>query len=336
MPANKTDATAEAVAPLYLCAAETALTNLHAMMEEIDGVRQAEDIEYVHRMRVASRRLRSVLPLLAECLSPQQCHKWRRRLRRVTRALGAARDTDVQSEFVQTFLAACADEHERVGIARLLLRLRQRRQALQASVLEAMDWLESSAFPTKMARTLCQLVRDTCSYDVAGTTAGESYRRTRQAILAEVKALEAYEPYVEQPECGAELHAMRIAAKRLRYTLETFAPLYQSELLEPIRRIRTLQDLLGDIHDCDVWVHDLAQFLEEEQAHTLEYYGQTEVFARLVPGVSALQHNRQQYRAQRYQEFAAFWHLVQTQGVWRRLRYTLASRLTPSSEVTEP
>ena len=86
---------------------------------------------------------------------------------------------------------------------------------------------------------------------------------------------------------------------------------------------RTFQTLLGDIHDCDVWAHDLPLFLEEESQRTLVYFGHLEPFAPLVPGIMALQENRQHYRMQRYEEFVTFWHQVQEQGIWAQLRQTL-------------
>ena len=71
--------------------ARTLLKYLDAMTGMIDGVRQNEDVECLHRMRVASRRLRSLLPLFTDCLPRKQSARWRRQLRRVTRALGRAR-----------------------------------------------------------------------------------------------------------------------------------------------------------------------------------------------------------------------------------------------------
>ena len=149
------------------------------------------------------------------------------------------------------------------------------------------------------------------------------YRKTRKVIRARLKALQAYAPYVQQPERSAELHAMRIAAKRLRYTMQAYASFYPDALKEPVRTARAIQTLLGDIHDCDVWARDLPQFLEEERHRTLGYFGHAEPFAPLVPGILALQHNRQQYRMPCYQKFVTFWHEVQEQGVWERLRQTL-------------
>jgi CHAD domain-containing protein len=116
---------------------------------------------------------------------------------------------------------------------------------------------------------------------------------------------------------------MRIAAKHLRYILQACTPFYLDAVQEPAHTARTLQTLLGDIHDCDVWAHDLPQFLEEESQRTLGYFGHLEPFAPLVPGIVALQHNRQHYRMQRYQEFVTFWHQVQEQGIWERLCQTL-------------
>src|SRR5215831_7263680 len=126
---RKTEAAAAArrLAPLTLSVAQTALQYLHALMAEMDGVRQAEDRECVHRMRVAARRLRSVLPLFAPTLSRKTWARWRKQLRRVTRALGPVRDIDVQMASVQQFLHNSASAEEQAGGERIFLRLEQRR-----------------------------------------------------------------------------------------------------------------------------------------------------------------------------------------------------------------
>jgi CHAD domain-containing protein len=322
----KTEATVKAkrLAPLCLLGARTARKYLHALMAEMDGVRQAEDRECMHRMRVAVRRLRSVVPLFAPCLSRQTCARWRKQLRRVTRFLGAARDTDVQMACVQQFLHDNASAEEHAGVERLLLRLDQQRQALQGPVVKALERFAASQLAEEMAERLKQVVRQSESYgvDMPGRYV---YRQTRKGILKRLNALEAYAPYVAQPECVQELHAMRIAAKRLRYTMQALAPFYPDELAEPVRAARRCQTILGDIHDGDVWINTLPRFLEEEQARTLAYFGSTTPFEPLRSGILALHHNRQQQRAQSYQEFVTFWEQVQAQGVWERLRQTLAA-----------
>ena len=73
---------------------------LDAFSKEIDGVKTAQDIEHIHRMRVASRRLRAALPLFASCFPEKKYQQWMEEIRKVTRALGEARDTDVQIAFL--------------------------------------------------------------------------------------------------------------------------------------------------------------------------------------------------------------------------------------------
>ena len=274
-------------------------------------------------MRVASRRLRSALPLCAPALSRQTCARWRKQLRRVTQVLGAVRDTDVQMACVQQFVHDSASPEEQAGVERLLLRLEQRRQALQGPVVKALERFAARQLAEEMEERLTQVASQSESYGV-DAPGRRVYRRTRKSILKRLNAFEAYAPYVAQPECVKELHAMRLAAKRLRYLMQALAPLYPDALAAPVQAARLCQTRLGDIHDGDMWIDTLPYFLEEEQARTLAYFGSTAPFEPLRAGILALQHNRQQQRAQDYQEFVTFWEQLQTQGVWERLRQTLA------------
>ena len=111
-----TVAVARRLAPFCLSGARTLLHYLHDLMAATPQVRQLEDRECVHRVRVASRRLRSFLPLFALCLSRKTCDRWRKQLRRLTRALGEVRDIDVQIACVQHVLEQQAGREERLGI----------------------------------------------------------------------------------------------------------------------------------------------------------------------------------------------------------------------------
>ena len=317
-----TVAVARRLAPFCLSGARTLLHYMHDLMAELPHVLQTEDRECVHRIRVASRRLRSFLPLFALCLPRKTCDRWRKQLRRLTRALGEARDIDVQIACVEHVLEQQASREERPGLERLLLRLQQRRHALHAPVGQAIERFSARQLAEEMEQTLMHLVyvSQASGADIPGPYV---YRQIRKAVRARLKAFQRYAPYVQEPECSDALHAMRIAAKHLRYILQACTPFYLDAVQEPARTARTFQTLLGDIHDCDVWAHDLPQFLEEECQRTLVYFGHLEPFAPLVPGIMGLQHNRQQYRLQRYQEFVTFWHQVQEQGIWEQLGQTL-------------
>ena len=76
-------------------------------------------------------------------------------------------------------------------------------------------------------------------------------RRVLEVRLGELLALA---PAVTEPAQAREHHDLRIAAKRLRYSLETFAPLFATDLAPLTREVRTIQDHLGQIHDYDVFV----------------------------------------------------------------------------------
>jgi CHAD domain-containing protein len=69
-----------------------------------------------------------------------------------------------------------------------------------------------------------------------------------------IAELWSWAEHMPHPERVRELHDMRIAAKRVRYCFEFFQPCFAPEFKEVLRRFKQLQDFLGEIHDCDVWV----------------------------------------------------------------------------------
>lgn len=298
-----------------LFGAKALLKRLQGVAKEIDGVRKAEDIECIHDMRVASRRMRSALALFEKCLPAKSLKKWNKEMRRVTRALGAARDADVQMDFLQEFLDSLTELRYRAGVQRLLLRLQQRREGSREKVIEAMDRLELSGVLEGMSKMLRQ-IRVHARMNRVDEHSPYVYQQAYVAISLRLEDMLAYEIYVNQPERLEELHAMRIAAKRLRYTMEVFEPLYNGGLKELLKTVRKVQTMLGDIHDCDVWVEYLPQFLEEEGTRTLEYYGHTRPLNRLKTGILYLQQERREHRMKLYQEFVEFWQQLQDQNLW--------------------
>ena len=82
---------------------ETTLKQLDAFEDQIDGVLKSSDIEYVHRMRVGSRRIRAALPIFKVCFPKKDYKKWRHEIKEVTRLLSNARDLDVQIAFIEQY-----------------------------------------------------------------------------------------------------------------------------------------------------------------------------------------------------------------------------------------
>ena len=79
-------------------------------------------------------------------------------------------------------------------------------------------------------------------------TLGANLARIVRTRIAE---LHSFDPAVRDPRSVEALHDMRIAAKRLRYILEMSEPVFGAPAKQGAKEARALQDLLGEIHDCD-------------------------------------------------------------------------------------
>ena len=84
----------------------------------------------------------------------------------------------------------------------------------------------------------------------------------RRVLKVRIEEIYAYDGAIADPASVRELHDMRIAFKRLRYLLEIFAIAFTEDLDPFVEQVKDLQDLLGDIHDCDVQVPMLEEHLE--------------------------------------------------------------------------
>lgn len=300
------------------------LRQVQAMRLEMAGVRQAQDVECIHRMRVASRRARNLLTLMTGCVPKKRLLRWGVRLREITRALGAARDADVQIEILAGFANTVDNLHARPGLRRLLLRLRQQRTRLQSGLLQALDALEHKRSLEKIEE---QVLEMTTQGEIEATPSHLLYRRAAFHIQHCLDDFLSYAPFITDPANVKELHAMRISAKHLRYSLETFAPLFGDGLQEEIKVVRKVQESLGTVHDCDVWGAYLPEFLEKERAKFLAFYGQLRGFSALLPGVNLFAQDRVATRQSAYLEFIRLWD--KWASLWDALRRRLHLPLLP-------
>ncbi len=84
----------------------------------------------------------------------------------------------------------------------------------------------------------------------------------RKVLAVRIDEVYSYDGLMADPANVTELHDMRIACKRLRYLLEIFAVAFPADLEPFIDEVKGLQDLLGDIHDCDVQIPMLEDHLQ--------------------------------------------------------------------------
>ena len=224
---------------------------LDALKEEIDGVRQGEDLEHVHRMRVASRRLRSALTIFGDCFKGKKGKRWRQAVREVTRSLGQARDLDVQIEFL--------GKTDVEGLEPLIAHLKDSRRTLQPEICALMDELSGSSPLLDLSAEL----EGAEGWNGSATTL-HPYAYAHAAVAVEELFEHANSVPVYSDWQGH--HALRIAAKRLRYALEAFRKAYDDGLDEELRQLKGLQDVVGELHDCDVWLQRIPELRREVPA----------------------------------------------------------------------
>lgn len=198
----------------------------------------AEDVEFVHQLRVASRRAMAVLEIFDGML-PRKRSKWfTRQLKRIRKAAGEARDLDV---LAPRLAEACNDNRSAAGIA-LLERLALERRAAQPPIREIYDKLMQRGFRQRAKKMLAKL---RWRHDESPPT----FRSVAQTQLRAAAA-----PFFFAAEAdfasALALHEFRIATKQLRYAMEVFAdafaPTFRKELY-PL--VEDLQEKLGPIND---------------------------------------------------------------------------------------
>jgi len=308
---------------------------LDAFTREMDGVKDAQDIEYIHRMRVASRRLRAALPLFRSCFPDKQYKKWMQEITKITRALGEARDADVQIAFLQKSLKkipkkavlpgkpSLSDQTSTEPAIRFLLSaLQKKRRILQKHVLLALNDLEKSRVTDEMLLMFTTIDRELKA----------ERKKPRTCGIPPIAALRigkrlftflSYEPWVLHPEAVAEHHATRIAAKKLRYTMEIYGSVYRNNLEKPIARVKKMQEILGDIHDCDVWIDQITSLLLRERARLRSGTGSKRPDTATLSSLRALLHERETERKRRYRQFVRYWQALERVHLWDEFRASL-------------
>jgi CHAD domain-containing protein len=134
-------------------AAGVIASRLEHMLSEAGGVLQGEDVEPVHQMRVWSRRTRAALDVFEPCFAGRRFKALRRKVKLLTRALGAARDLDVMIGALSK-QASSLPVTERAGIDAFIDDLRARRRSAQEEVEQTILNLEQADLRRKFTEML--------------------------------------------------------------------------------------------------------------------------------------------------------------------------------------
>lgn len=267
-----------------------------AFASRLYGLPYEEDIEYVHEMRVALRRLWAALRAFRRMLDGL-VPELRRGVRCLADALGKVRDSDVLLAFLRDYAARAQAEH--LPWLRGLLRAerRKRRRHFRALIAK-LESEECAAFRTRCDAMLTgRAVAEGLS--PASSAADEPLAlRAPRMLLKELAALRKFKRNIRKlsPE---QQHTLRIHCKRLRYTAEFLAGLYPSGLAKIIEPMIAMQDALGDVHDSDVYIERVERYDRRCRAGR-EVPGRAEAQAALLAFLA-------QRRERALEEAAAAW-----------------------------
>jgi len=234
------------------------------MLYHEPGTRLGEDIEALHDMRVATRRMRAAWRVFGEYFESKAVAPFLKGLKRTGRALGPVRDMDVFCEKVQAYQASLPAA-EQANLNDLLAVLDARREGARARMIAYLDSDKYARFVARFGEFL--ETEGMGSRDVQPGDDDPRPHRVRHvapmAIYERLAAVRSYDEWVTIPDPPlTRLHALRIACKRLRYTLEFFKQVLGPDARTGIKEVVAVQDHLGALQDAVVASEILGDLLE--------------------------------------------------------------------------
>lgn len=258
-------------------------SQLRALLEHEAGTRSGVDAEDLHQMRVTVRRLRAAVNAEGGGLSTDVAEHLQTELKWLGNALGPVRDIDVQLDRLRTEAMGFEDD-ERAAVERLLAGLVRDRKDARRRMLAALRTkrytalLVSTADAAKSQPVASGGGRTPAVIDVIN----KPYRKLRKAVQA----------LGEDPP-DADLHALRIKGKRLRYAAE----LVGQPAKDLIKATKGFQEVLGEHQDAAVAEDTIRRLVQGQEDPQVLF-----VAGRLVEREHA---RRLAYRAQWRDNWAA-------------------------------
>lgn len=154
------------------------------------------------------------------------------------------------------------------------------------------------------------------------TAPDKPLRESAAVVMVRVNELLEWAEAVRDPACVEELHNMRIAAKRLRYTLELFTPVLGPDASPILKTVEAIQEHLGQIHDCDMLFPLIGQTFNEESDRERKkavksHLGPPPFIA--AEGLIPLLSRKRTEREEKYHAFLAFWDALPPDDLFERL-----------------
>lgn len=233
------------------------------MLANEAGTRLGDDIEALHDMRVATRRMRAAFALCAPYFDEEILAPFGKGLRRTGRTLGAVRDLDVLLDKARAYAATLPPESAST-IDPLLSEWETARSVARRQMLEYLDGGAYRRFVADFGGFLTQPGAGARTIPDGAPTPTQVRHIVPSLIWTRYEAVRAYERLLP----GAPLptyHALRIDCKGLRYAMEFFRELLGEDGAALIKQVTGMQDLLGELQDAYVAEGLLSAFLAERR-----------------------------------------------------------------------
>lgn len=273
------------------------------------GTRLGEDIEALHDMRVATRRLRAAMAAFAPYISPRM-QAYRDQLGWIAALLGTVRDLDVQLERMAEWREGFSEAQGR-SLQSVEALLKARRELGRKRMLAGLDSRRYESFIARFAAALHRGPSRTFTpgrlpvLAVAPGLVEDRYRKLR-------KIGDGIGPKTP----AQTYHALRIRAKKLRYAIEFVGPLYGKPASAFAGQLAELQDLLGLHQDADV---------AEGMLHQMAEQNSRRLGASTLLVMGAISERYRRHAEQLRKEFPERYRPVTGQE-WRRLERAMEAR----------
>ena len=244
---------------------------LRQFLSRIYGLSCSEDLEYVHEMRVATRRMRAAMKLFKSAVSPPLL-SLKAEAKEFASTLGRVRDLDVFREFLLDYRETLRDEDP--FLLGLIDEVESRRSQGYEELLNIFTPQRMEAFRDRHSWILGPPQRH------AGKGAALLSESAPRLIKKRLKKALRYGPSLKK-NAPEENHALRIRCKGCRYAAEFLVDLYPDGLQNLVSPMTKMQDLLGNVHDTDVYEEKIALFAEEHASTSKDPRGKKKLLRHL-------------------------------------------------------
>ncbi|HEY6334154.1 MAG TPA: CHAD domain-containing protein, partial [Blastocatellia bacterium] len=257
------------------CPREIISHQLHTLAKHHGGVIETGGVESIHRMRVATRKLQATLDMLVMKPDELGIKDRKKELRDWRRQLSRVRNYDVFLEMIEKRTSA----KKPVNLSQYKLiedELKHRRSEIVLEVQEALREIDLAGFASKVGVRLGVLAPDghqkvdqsdetqpspderaLLLLDDSAAIAARAKRRLERRL----REFEDRAAVVGPKDSPNDIHQLRIAAKRLRYSMDVVSNLGYGKAERATNWLKRLQDRLGEIHDIDAFAEEIADLI---------------------------------------------------------------------------